>query len=64
MLTLKIVSNFSFLIFLIFSLTRSKITMVSLIEKPMIVKITARRDNENSRLKVEMAPKVTTNIVD
>ena len=40
---LKIVSRSSFLIFLIFSLTRSKMTMVSLIENPIIVRITASR---------------------
>ena len=33
----------SFLIFLMFSLTLSEITIVSLIEKPMIVRMTARR---------------------
>ena len=55
-LTFIIVSRFSFLIFLMFSLTRSKMTIVSLIENPIIVKITARRDNEYSRLKIEIAP--------
>jgi hypothetical protein len=55
-LTLKIVSRFSFLIFLMFSLTRSKMTMVSLIENPMIVRITARTVKEYSRLAMERAP--------
>jgi hypothetical protein len=59
-LMLKIVTRPSFLIFLIFSsLTRSKMTIVSLIEKPIIVKITARRDKVYSGLRIEIAPYVT-----